>query len=739
MNFDAVEIGNRESITVGELRSRILHGKVSQQQQGFDLVFSDAVSGLEFKGDCEIPSGSSVIVKRVPGGTMPSAVVPIEAVKDAGLKESHNVNLAKTGPKEDFDDIGADLCAIPDLDLPSFSPGLDQSNFMGNKKDDVAVIPRGFNQHRNDRTIMPVVDEQMKPNKLPTSNFLTVQSTNLPLELKCTLCNKFFTDAVMIPCCQHSFCEKCIRQVLIAKGMCPKCSSRKCTVGDLLPNLSLRQAIEHLLESQMFDAGFEGVMQKYVPDGESGIQVKDVSCALTVAQGELEAPQSSCATGKGSNQVLVEALYEQQHKRNMPYGNLGSRDFDPSCKANQLYPHPHEDFAQSTDFQGENQPVLPEAHGEADSSAKRKGGFWIGSGVGGRNFSGLGGYRKGVRNCYACGSPDHLMRDCPVSHQNPMFQPGSGAFHGGMPGYAPPYWHGFSFPPFPPYANMYSNPSMMPFNPSMVPVSPYAVPPYISSMGGSLLGPGGNMRTGNMEPPRFDQFGLQPCGIKRKKLSSENPESDQLSDNKAGSSECYRHYSPPKTCHHKSQKDKEQSSSHSDDSLAQRSRRKHHHEKYNNIHSDERHEKSHHSFGGREKRLSHVERSTSAKDGKSRSNEWHGEGRHKRHHGDPKKDDERRRGNSDSDPSLGRPSAHRGVVKRRVDSDVHDSHRKLHHSRSDSVFEPRTPSERRDAGRDSSGLHAKHVRERHHGDRLQVVHEDRRDKHRHHKRRRGAH
>lgn len=53
--------------------------------------------------------------------------------------------------------------------------------------------------------------------------------------------------------------------MLIAKGMCPKCSSRKCTVRDLLPNLSLRQAIEHLLESQMFDAGFEGVMQKYVP------------------------------------------------------------------------------------------------------------------------------------------------------------------------------------------------------------------------------------------------------------------------------------------------------------------------------------------------------------------------------------------------------------------------------------------------------------------------------------------
>lgn len=109
---------------------------------------------------------------------------------------------------------------------------------------------------------------------------------------------------------------------------------------------------------------FTSILSPVNVDGESGIQVKDVSCALTVAQRELEAPQSSCATGKGSNQVLVEASYEQQHKRFTPYGNLGSRDFDPSCKANQLYPHPHEDFAQSTDFQGENQPAFPEAHGE---------------------------------------------------------------------------------------------------------------------------------------------------------------------------------------------------------------------------------------------------------------------------------------------------------------------------------------------------------------------------------------
>lgn len=46
LNFETLEIGSRDSIPVAELRAKIMRGKVSQQQQGFDLVFSDADSGL---------------------------------------------------------------------------------------------------------------------------------------------------------------------------------------------------------------------------------------------------------------------------------------------------------------------------------------------------------------------------------------------------------------------------------------------------------------------------------------------------------------------------------------------------------------------------------------------------------------------------------------------------------------------------------------------------------------------
>ncbi|KAK4388693.1 hypothetical protein Sango_2206300 [Sesamum angolense] len=179
LNFDTVEIGDRPSIPLGELRAKILRGKVTQQQQqGFDLVFSDAVSGLEYKGDdSQIPSGSNVIVKRVPCGTPASALLPIQAVKEVRMNESPNLNPGN-GPSDEFYDFGADLCPMPDPNFPDFNLGIDESNFTGNKEEEVAglrldchnhdlnglsqAIPRGVNQSGNERNTLPRVEEQMK-------------------------------------------------------------------------------------------------------------------------------------------------------------------------------------------------------------------------------------------------------------------------------------------------------------------------------------------------------------------------------------------------------------------------------------------------------------------------------------------------------------------------------------------------------------------------------------------------
>lgn len=53
--------------------------------------------------------------------------------------------------------------------------------------------------------------------------------------------------------------------MLIQRGRCPKCSSGTCRVDDLLPNLSLRRAIEHFLASHMSKDSSEKDLCKYAP------------------------------------------------------------------------------------------------------------------------------------------------------------------------------------------------------------------------------------------------------------------------------------------------------------------------------------------------------------------------------------------------------------------------------------------------------------------------------------------
>lgn len=53
--------------------------------------------------------------------------------------------------------------------------------------------------------------------------------------------------------------------MLDEKRRCPMCFSSKCRKEDLLPNIALRQAIEHFLESQNLSCGLENPFNQYVP------------------------------------------------------------------------------------------------------------------------------------------------------------------------------------------------------------------------------------------------------------------------------------------------------------------------------------------------------------------------------------------------------------------------------------------------------------------------------------------
>ncbi|XP_060209277.1 uncharacterized protein LOC132636432 isoform X2 [Lycium barbarum] len=66
----------------------------------------------------------------------------------------------------------------------------------------------------------------------------------------------------------------------------------------------------YLAGKQMIVAESENALRKYVPDGESEIQVRDVCCAVTVVRREAEMPHSPSATGKGSNQAMEESFHD---------------------------------------------------------------------------------------------------------------------------------------------------------------------------------------------------------------------------------------------------------------------------------------------------------------------------------------------------------------------------------------------------------------------------------------------
>ncbi|XP_072950529.1 E3 ubiquitin ligase PQT3-like [Typha angustifolia] len=81
---------------------------------------------------------------------------------------------------------------------------------------------------------------------LPTS----CSTSDLPVQLCCPLCKRVMRDAALTTkCCFSSFCDKCIRDYLMAKSMC-LCGATNMLADDLIPNITLRETINHMLVSR---------------------------------------------------------------------------------------------------------------------------------------------------------------------------------------------------------------------------------------------------------------------------------------------------------------------------------------------------------------------------------------------------------------------------------------------------------------------------------------------------------
>lgn len=705
-NFDSVDIGG-PSISVRDLKSKIIRHKNLDICQDLDLVFSDALTGQEYTDEkLQVPSGSSVIIKRVPAGSFPRNLLNSNSFNTVQNKDARIVSstLPANIEVDDFDDFGIDLYPAPEKTLSSTDLVTDKNACTGvdEKSDYVArcsklcregyrkleesdlseAIPRSpahgeIEGNMSVKEPMLEVEEDMTLRKVVETS-PAIQNADLPSELNCSLCNSFFKEAVMIPCCQHSFCQKCIRVVLLEERRCPKCFSTRCRVEDLLPNICLRQAIEHFLESQFLTTGSGTAFHQYAPDVESGIQAKDVSGGVTVVQREQE-PHSPSATGWGSNQYMGESTYNLLSRNRVPMGGTNSRvKLNTTLKApallhkiNQIdgerhgshdpmeIENRHGDLAAFDDFQGESQPIQE----EADSNIKKKKGFCVSTTAvkfakRDKTCVETGRHKKRDRTCFMCGSPDHFIRDCPSnSSRYPMHQQGAAMFPRVMQDYAQPLWNGTPLSHTRPFGNLYCNAGLMPYNATMVPSAPYAVPTYMPSLYGCFPGFSGCVKMAAVAP----QLGeIEKCNPrpqesegfqnfeKRQKISNDNmrrkPSRDEYYDDDFGKGHPYKERE--RSLGDKSRKKREKSGSYSNGSFAQRSECKNHADFYmdgDNSDDVRRYKSSNSSIPLRDQRLyHHRERSNSEVEDMPNSPKWHCKKRQKHHCRHSKKHSERR-------------------------------------------------------------------------------------------------
>ncbi|PON42592.1 TNF receptor-associated factor [Trema orientale] len=746
LSFDTVDIDGRPSISVRDLKSKIIRFKNLNLCQDFDLVLSDALTGREYINEnFQVPDGSSVIIKRVP------AELVHPTVGSAGpLSNTHeNLQTKETvKPKPsvspnvetpDFDDFGVDLYPVPEANLSSSNLDVEKRICVNSDSPNIGTAAicseppvRGYQKLEgsdlSDAVLGCPADDgiegdsfqkilelkvQEETKRVDIAKPQTLLNANLPSELKCPVCNSFFKAAVMIPCCQHSFCQKCIYQVLLEKESCPECFSTKCGTEDLLPNVSLRQAIEHFLESQILTIDSGNQCQQYAPDGESGIQAKDVSCGMSVFQRAPDLPHSPSGTGRGSNHIIVDSPIKSKSPFKMnEYKRFGSNDTPkfPTLlhKMKLIDKSGPGDVVDFDDFQGENEPMHEEV--PAAISMKRKRDVWFDNEGGRKIFIETGKHKKGARTCYMCGSPDHFIRDCPAAiSPRPMLQTGT------MPG-AIPYWNGSPVPYVGPFGDFYSNGGMIPFNARFFPSAPFAVPTYMPSMYHPMPAFGRCMM-GGVAPPvgtSQDQFGShsefldpQECE-KRRMLSNKNFRRElSLAEN-----ECVGDKGT--SYDHKSRTSKEKISSYSANSSSQGSKRKYYRSNHtdDDLHSaDEYHRRSSHSLvGGRDQRQNHrSDRLSSEVDDLPCSSSWNSEERQKHHHRSSKKHDgEKEHSSPDFSRHQHQARNRSNLERKRVEYDV-KRHTQNHYLESE--LEQSTSSYRKKQQKEvsQSSKHSMHI------------------------------
>nr|XP_017227817.1 PREDICTED: uncharacterized protein LOC108203396 isoform X1 [Daucus carota subsp. sativus] len=595
VSFDAVDIGERPAISVGELKSKIIAQKNLNLCQGFDLVFSDHLTGQEYGDEnYQIPSNSSVIIKRVPAESVSPALLGGQNLQTNDLVEvipkgpDHNGTKGKLPPEKLEPEVQEHVKLEPEI------------------QENVKLEPEVQENEKLGKAIDPYDLAEKNPSLIP--------------EFRCPICTKVLKEAVMTRCCQRSFCERCICGVLNEKSKCPKCSSDKFKAEDLLPNVSLRLAIMQLLESQIQCSISETALRRYAPDEESGIQANGLSSALTIYQKRQTNVLYASATEKGSNRLLGESYH----------GELKT-GYHPGL----------------ADCQGENHPFnLHQNHGR-EKGENRKVSTTARYRKADRTCYMCDAPNHLIKECPFVNGP------------HPWLQTGNSMYSvGARPTFAAPYWNNTAYGPMRPFTNLYANHGMMPYNSSMFPVSPVGVSPYMAAITAhsgfqSMAGMAPLAGNRTEYPFRHEDFlKIESCDI-RGNRSKEYMMRKQPSDDDGAGIQTNRHNLPKSSEEYLFHKERKNSGSYSGEKKPRRSRGDDLHAGDFDCKAHSRHDR--HGKNSRsltrtgDRKAYHRERSNSGAEDMSNSPDRYVDERHKHRHHKITRNHYERRGHFGSD------------------------------------------------------------------------------------------
>ncbi|KAI4364838.1 hypothetical protein MLD38_020877 [Melastoma candidum] len=324
----------------------------------------------------------------------------------------------------------------------------------------------------------------------------------LPPELHCPLCKEVMKDAVLTSkCCFKSFCDKCIRDYIMSKSMCI-CGATNILADDLLPNKTLRDTINRIMESGTSSADNAGSAH-HAQDLESARdpQPKVPSPSISAAsKGEPKLLQQTEGSQKieGGDGVMVVTVPQQISE--------GVR----IAKVADVSEATHDSLSIREPASQGSAPVVEEevqqkaASGEAAKKKKKK-------------------KVRPPMNDIPWRNPQDQVAENYMMPMGPNFNPyWNGGMQPGMDGFmAPPYpgglpYMGYSMGPMGPM-DMPPFPGVMPRDPF---APPYMVPPVMLPPRDLAMGMGMGMGMGmNVPPPPImsrEEFEARKASLRRK-------------------------------------------------------------------------------------------------------------------------------------------------------------------------------------------------------------------------------